>query len=196
MLLGAGPSECTDLDRSTALIQSQSYASVFHGASASGDQATHCYSARREWKLGYHILYVPAKTKRKAVADTRCDDFSRTGRMRIIALQQEDERLTAAEYFNRFRTIFLDTRKLIANTLAIASGQARVATQSAATACLIAMGVIVRDIAEDNQEEDPFPIAEPSIAVAFREAPRSPITKKRGSVPTSDSSRSAGGRVK
>jgi len=48
--------------------------------------------------------------KRKAVADVRCDYFSRTGEKRVIALQHENERLTAAEYFNRLRTIFLDVR--------------------------------------------------------------------------------------
>ncbi len=45
-------------------------------------------TALRQWKLGYHILCVPGKTKRKAVTHIRCDNFSRTGKMRIIALQQ------------------------------------------------------------------------------------------------------------
>src|SRR6266853_1762126 len=38
--LCAGPSKCTDLDRPAMLIQSQCYASVFHGASASSDKVT------------------------------------------------------------------------------------------------------------------------------------------------------------
>jgi hypothetical protein len=42
-------------------------------------------------------LCAPVKTKREAVTGIRCSYFCRTGKMRIIAPQHEDERLTEAE---------------------------------------------------------------------------------------------------
>jgi len=40
---------------------------------------------------------VPANANRKAVTAVRRDYFFHTGKMKIIALQHDDERLTAAE---------------------------------------------------------------------------------------------------
>jgi len=44
-------------------------------------------------KPGYHILCVPAKTRRKAATVFRCDSSSCTGKTRIIAPQHEDKQL-------------------------------------------------------------------------------------------------------
>jgi hypothetical protein len=99
--LCARPSKCTDLDRPAAPIQSQCYASVFHGPSASGEKATRscpyisaqklrCARGNRvtafcaclqkpNAKLGRYLLRLVFLVPQK---------FSRTAKMRLIALQQ------------------------------------------------------------------------------------------------------------